>query len=450
VSSYSLNFKVGLFILAGIVALMFMSFKMGSLTGFSAEGEQRFHIYFNAISGISEKTPVSMAGVKIGTVGRLFLDKRKVKVTVFLDADTKIPVDSVATIQSAGLLGEKFINIRPGASDEFVPNDGVLENSLDAANLDEIMSKLSSALDDIKKFTQGMGTLFGEEEGVGAEKSPFGQIVDNAREASELLKLMLAENRKSLRMGLSNVKDFSGNLNELMVENRETFKDTLGNLKASTSKLDSIMFSVEKIAAKIEKGEGTFGRLVYEEEVYENINETLIGAQSFMGSAEKMQLAIGTRAEYQESLQKTKSYFSLSIRPKEDKYYLFEVSEDIRRDDLQIRNAMNSLLFTLLVNKRYGNLNMKAGLIESTGGLGLDYYAWSDSLRLSADIFSFSGYDINSKNPQLKLTGKYYLQKYIYAYFGADDLLNEYYKTYFGGVGIMVDESDFKFLLSII
>jgi len=446
----SLNLKVGLFILSGIAALLFMSFKMGSLTGFQQEGENRFHVYFNSISGISEKTNVSMAGVKIGSVGRIVLEKRRVKISIYLDSKRNIPVDSVATILSAGMLGESYINIRPGVSDEFVPNDGVLENSLDAASLDEIMSKLSSALDDIKKFTTGMGSLFGEEEGIGAEQSPFNQIVDNARAASDLLKVILAENRMSLREGLSNVRNFSGNLNELMVENRETFRDTLVNLKSSTSKLDGIMQNVERISAKVEKGEGTFGRLVNDEDVYENINETLIGAQNFMGSAEKMQLAIGTRAEYQDSLQKMKSYFSLSIRPKEDKYYLFEVSEDTRREDLQVRNAINSLLFTLLVNKRYGNIGMKAGLIESTGGLGLDYYAWSDSLRLSADIFSFSGYDKNSKNPQLKLTGKYYLQKYIYAYFGGDDLLNEYYKTYFGGLGIMVDEDDFKFLLSLI
>lgn len=65
-------------------------------------------------------------------------------------------------------------------------------------------------------------------------------------------------------------------------------------------------------------------------------------------------------------------------------------------------------------------------------------------------MFNLSGYDLNAENPQVKLIGRYYIQKYLYIYVGGDEMLNEYYRTYLAGIGLMVDEEDFKFLLSLL
>jgi phospholipid/cholesterol/gamma-HCH transport system substrate-binding protein len=443
----SANLKVGLFILSGFGALLYMSLMMGGFSFSGKEGRQTFYVYFNMVSGVSEKSQVKVSGVKVGEVGAITLEKRRVKLTLLLDRPVEIPVDSIASIQSAGLLGDMFVNIHPGEADTFLVNGDVLEKSVDPASIDEIMTKLSTVLSDVELFAEGMGDLFSTREG---EEGGVANIVANAETASELLLAILEENRENLREGFGNIKSLTGSMDDILGDNRYSFKSAMENLKTSAEKLDAVMDSLQVVSERIAGGEGTVGKLIQDESMYDNLNSTLKATQEFMGSTETLQLGIGARAEYQSQIEAVKSYFSIRIKPREDKFYLFELSEDTRRTDVEIRNTINTVLFTLIVNKRYGDWGFKAGLMESSGGIGLDYYAWRDSILISADLFNLSGYDINTTNPELKITGKYYIQKYIYLYAGGDELLNDYYKSYFGGIGLMVDEEDFKFFLSII
>ena len=470
----------------------------GTLPFFGDDGGNELIIVFNRVSGVSEKSHVKMAGVNIGKVRSIALEGRKAKVTIDLDRGVRIPVDSIASIRSSGLLGEKFIDINPGKSADYVASGSVLKNSIDPTDIDEMMSKLSSALDDVQIFTRTLSESFaGDDDGKGGLKTivdnliemttkvnkivsdnedSFNTIVNNAEEATRLLKEILAENRANIKAGIENVKnltenidevvaenrenlkggianfkDMTGNIDAVVQENRENFKVSMANLRKSSEKLDEIMASIKQISGKMERGEGTIGKLIQEDDVYDNINNTLGGAQGLIGRVNDIQIALGLRSERYIEYDATKSYFSIRVKPREDKYYLLEVSEDVRRNDLlTTRNTLNSLLYTFIIAKRYGDLTLKAGLIESSGGIGLDFHAWRDSIMLSAAMYNLGGYDLNAKNPQLKLTGQLYIQKYLFIYIGGDEMLNEYYRTFFAGIGLMANEDDFKFLLSLI
>jgi len=482
--SVSNDIKVGIFIIFGVAALLYMSVNVGNIPFISQKADEGFYIYFNTVTGIGKKTKVMMQGVKIGEVADVKLDHRKVKLTVLLDRPVNIPVDSVATIQGAGLLGDRHLNIQPGISDKFITKGDTLAYSVDPTNIDTIMSKLSSALDDVKKFSKGLSTLFDEHGIVGlfskggllGEGGKLTDIMDTIDEASGLIVAMLKENRENLKAGVGSVKDVSTHLDEILLENRgniregvknirnvtaklkdvigdnrDNFKDTLTNLKSGSAKLDTLMASLNRVMDKIETGQGTIGKLVQSDTVYDNLNSTLEGAQGFVSKVKGIQVSLGLRTEQQEALGKAKSYFSLKIKPREDKYYLFEIANDIRKQKpLGTRNTLNSILYTILFSKRYGNINLKAGLMESSGGVGLDYYLWRDSVRFTADMFNFSGYDNQSPNPQLKITGRYYIQKYIFFYMGGDELFNSYYRSFVAGFGVMADEDDFKFLLKLL
>ncbi len=481
--SFSNDVKVGLFIIFGFAALLYLSMNIGDIPFISKKAENSFYIYFNTVTGIGKKTNVLMQGVKIGEVGEVKLEKRKVRLTIFLDKPVNIPVDSIGTIQGAGLLGDRHLNIQPGMSDKFIGKGDTMAYSVDPTNIDTIMSKLSSALDDVKKFSKGLGALFDEggivglfgEGGLLGEGGKLTDIMDRIDEASGLIVAMLKENRENLKAGVGNVKNVSAHLDEILLENRgnikesvnnirnvtakledvigdnrENFKDTLANLKSGSAKLDTLMVSLNRVMDKVEKGEGTIGKLVQEDTVYDNLNRTLAGAQGFVAKVDRIRIGVGFRVEEQEALGESKSYFSLRIKPREDKFYLLEISEDIRRKDIQTRNTLNSLLYTILFNKRYGNINLKAGLMESTGGIGMDYYLWRDSARFTADLFNLGGYDIKSPNPELKISGRYYIQKYIFLYLGGDELFNDAYRSFFAGVGVMADEDDLKFLMQLL
>lgn len=508
--NWSNEVKVGLFIIGVLGVLFYLTFNIGGKRMFGTKGQMTFHVYFTSITGVTEKSEVRMAGVKIGEVKKIALDNYRAKVTIDLMGGYNIPDDSVAKVQGKGLLGEKFLEISPGVSPTFVPNGGVLKNSVSPANLEDIVAKLGGALDDIKSVTESLKDSLGSAEGkqglksiitnlaklsedlqsvVGGNKERLNSIILNVDKAAALIQSMLAENRENLRgtmesanktakslsdkapellahldeaaigirdmlaenrenvkLGISNIKDAGGNINQVVVDNRENFKLAMENLKTSSEKLDKIMDNVKQISGKLEKGEGTIGRLIQDEEVYTNLNQTLESTNSLAKKVEHLKIGLGARMERQTDAQRSKGYFSIRIKPREDKYYMIELSEDVRRP-LSVRNQLNAVLYTFYIAKRYGNITMKAGLIESSAGVGTDLHGWDDKLELSMEAYNFSGYDINSPNPQVKVTGKYYPQKYLYVYLGGDELFNSYYRTFFAGVGIMADEEDFKFFL---
>lgn len=508
--NWSNEVKVGLFIIGVLGVLFYLTFNVGGKRMFGTKGQQTFYVHFISITGVTEKSEVRMAGVKIGEVKKIALDNYRAKVTVDLTEACNIPDDSVAKVQGKGLLGEKFVEIVPGTSTTFVPNGGELKNSVSPANLEDIVGKLGGALDDIKSVTESLKDSLGTSEGkqglksiisnlsslsadlqsvVGGNKERLNSIILNVDKAASLLqgmlsenrgnlretmentsktmrsfeqktpellahldeaakgvRDMLAENRENVKLGISNIKEAGGNINQVVADNRDNFKVAMENLKNGSEKLDKIMENIKQISGKLEKGEGTIGRLIQEDEVYNNLNQTLESTNTLAKKVEHLKIGVGARMERETDAQRSKGYFSIRIKPREDKYYMIELSEDVRRP-LSVRNQLNAVLYTFYIAKRYGDITMKAGLLESSAGLAADLHGMDDKLELSMEAFNFSGYDINSPNPQVKITGKYYPQKYIYVYLGGDELFNSYYRTFFAGVGIMADEEDFKFFL---
>ncbi len=510
--NWSNEARLGVFIVAGLAMLFYLTFSIGGKKLFSMGGKRTMIVHFKTITGVTEKSDVRMAGVKIGEVRKIELDNYRAKVIVTLFGDYNIPDDSVATVQGKGLLGEKFIEIRPGLSGTYVASGGELLHSIPPSNIDDMVSKLSDALDDIKKVTNSLSESFGSEEGkqglkavisnlaalstdlnsiVGGNKEKLNAIIGNVDKATALLQSILSENRDGLRGtisnlsslsksfadkspqllehldqasaeirdmvkenrtnvkdGLSNFKEASGNFNGVLAENRDNFKTTMENLKKSSEKLDEVMANVKQVTAKLEKGEGTLGKLIQDDEVYNGLNETLEGTKGMTKQVGAMRVGIGARAENYTDWQKTKSYFSIRVKPREDKYYMIEISDDIRRNMTGPKNTLNSLLYSFYIAKRFGNVTLKGGLMESSGGLGVDLHGMDDKLMLSTDVFNFSGYDQFANSPQVKVTARYFPQKYLYVYIGGDELANKYYRTFFAGVGVMADEDDFKFFMA--
>ncbi len=142
----------------------------------------------------------------------------------------------------------------------------------------------------------------------------------------------------------------------------------------------------------------------------------------------------------------------MRLRPRENKYYLLEVTEDIRKEwkDGERHNTLESLLYTAQIARRFSDFVVRGGLTESSVGVGLEYYMLNDSLIAVTDVYNMKGYDNNAENPQLKVSLKWTSHNYLFAYFGGDELLNEYYRTFFLGGGILFDEDDLKMVIGLL
>jgi phospholipid/cholesterol/gamma-HCH transport system substrate-binding protein len=141
-SSSGRDFAVGLFVLAGLFAVAYLSFQVGGLTYNGPTGFGLVAI-FDDVGGLSSRSPVVISGVKVGQVTRIELDE-DLRARVFLDLDPRLelPVDTSAAVRTAGLLGDQFVALEPGAEDQLLRSGETLGYTESAVNLDKLIGKL--------------------------------------------------------------------------------------------------------------------------------------------------------------------------------------------------------------------------------------------------------------------------------------------------------------------
>ena len=136
------DFIVGLFVLAGLLAVAYLSVNLG---GLSYKGSRGFELIavFDDIGGLSERSPVKISGVKVGQVRSIHLDEDlRAQVSLDLDPLLELPIDSSAAIRTAGLLGDQFISLEPGAEDDLLGPGEPFSYTESALSLDKLVGRL--------------------------------------------------------------------------------------------------------------------------------------------------------------------------------------------------------------------------------------------------------------------------------------------------------------------
>ena len=136
----TLDLAVGVFVLLGIVALGWMSIKLGRL---DILGKQGYAVTadFPSTGGLKVGASVEIAGVDIGRVETITLADYQARVRMVIRDGVKIQQDSIASIKTKGLIGEKYIRISPGGSDRSIPPNGRIKEVEPPVDLEELLSK---------------------------------------------------------------------------------------------------------------------------------------------------------------------------------------------------------------------------------------------------------------------------------------------------------------------
>ncbi|OOZ37416.1 outer membrane lipid asymmetry maintenance protein MlaD [Solemya velesiana gill symbiont] len=144
VQNRSVELLVGVFMAAGLVALFFLAMQVGNLSA-STNGEGYLvTARFDNIGSLKEKAPVTMAGVRVGRVSAIGFDQATYEAVVTLSIDPKyvtIPDDTFAKIFTAGLLGEQYVGLDPGGSEEYLKHGDQLALTQSALVLEEIIGQ---------------------------------------------------------------------------------------------------------------------------------------------------------------------------------------------------------------------------------------------------------------------------------------------------------------------
>jgi len=135
-----LELVVGLFLIIGIGCLGWMSIKLARKEFFARNGYQVQATFSNG-SGLHRGTPVVIAGVEIGRVLSVGLEDYEAKVRLVIQQGVVLQSDTIASIKTRGLIGEKYIELAPGASDKPIQPGGVIRETQPAMDLEALIGK---------------------------------------------------------------------------------------------------------------------------------------------------------------------------------------------------------------------------------------------------------------------------------------------------------------------
>ncbi len=139
----TLDLWVGMFVVAGIGALVVLAMKVGNLSTYNVSESYQLQAYFSNIGGLKPKASIKSAGVLVGRVTEINLDTERyeAKVVMSIDRRYQFPKDTFANILTSGLLGEQYIGLAPGGDAEMLKGGEVIKKTQSAVVLEDLIGK---------------------------------------------------------------------------------------------------------------------------------------------------------------------------------------------------------------------------------------------------------------------------------------------------------------------
>jgi phospholipid/cholesterol/gamma-HCH transport system substrate-binding protein len=136
------DFYVGFFVIVTVICTGYLFLVVGEFSRFFKD-RYTIHGYFSSVSGLKTGASVDLAGVRVGNVSDIAIDPDHLvaKVTMEIDSQIEISEDSIASVRTAGIIGEKFIEILPGGSDFMLAEDAEIENTESALDIESLIKK---------------------------------------------------------------------------------------------------------------------------------------------------------------------------------------------------------------------------------------------------------------------------------------------------------------------
>lgn len=272
------EWKVGIFVFLGILALLYLTVQLAQ-EAFTPKDSYRIYAVFDSVSGLIRGAKVEMAGVPIGKVGEISLTPEgKAKVELLIYKKYKIQEDALAVVRTFGVLGDKYVELKPGYSSNYLAEGAMLAKTESAVDLDQILASIGPAVEGLKEV---LGTQEGKENlkilvaNIRDASESFKKIADKVEKGQGTLGKLIADDKlyKDFVALSQSLKNASQKL-EVLAQQIDKGEGTLGKLIKDESlyvTLKNTAANLEKVSKKLEKGEGTLGKLINDDEVYKDL-----------------------------------------------------------------------------------------------------------------------------------------------------------------------------------
>ena len=469
-------------------------------------GERGYEVWalFRDATGLVEKSRVQVAGLNIGEIAGRRLQGHEARVTVRLRPDAELWSNAVIYKKSASLLGEYYLEIDPGMPSTPDPLTGQtiknylikdcekvtgkpdcnqIKNVIEAVTPSDILVQVNETLPvlrdilwNVRKLTEGPVTdLVQEVRGdIARNSQALEKLLGNVdRVVSDVGSFTHGPPSDDLRESVRNLRDITAEVRSLVASgggsggsggsggdtaqkgggqgplrrDLDKLADSIDRLNKSLDNAEKFTGDVASITDRVNRGEGTVGRLLNDDAIAENVSDITEDAAGFVKSLTRLQTIVGVRTEYNILARAPRTYLTLKLMPRPDKYYLIEVIDDprgTRRYSHRFENVTggdvtkqgninvdswertSGFRFSFMFAKRVApwgdrfGVTGRVGIKESTGGVGLDFDFWHQRLTLNVDLFDFMA----ARLPRLKVWAAVEVLKHFWLLGGVDDLLN--------------------------
>ncbi len=447
----SVELKVGLLVLTVAGLVSYMSIQVSDDPSYVGKSQKAWFVLDDA-SGLVKNSAVKMAGIPVGSIRDIKLENGRARVEIVVKADLGLRTSARVEIKAAGILGDKHVEVIPGnPADSLLADGSEIKSVKDKGSLDSLFSQVGEIGNSLSSVAK---TLEASVKGDGQDKDILGRIVINIEKVTKDLAGITSENRQDISAIVKEVRGISKSLNDLINDTSDQgFKKTW---KRSLANIDQSLKNLNEITTKVNKGEGTIGKLLNDSTTVDEVNTALEGINGFLDSANKVQTGIEFHNDYLGSIGASKSYIGVKIQPGLDRHYEFGIVDDpagvaetIQTKTTQAsgvteisetKRYMNRTKMSFLYAKNFYDFSVKGGLIENSGGLAFDQYFLRKKMRFTAEAYEFSKLN-------LRVSLKYDVLKSIYVYGGLSDVLNNSGRnSAYVGAGLFLTNDDLKIL----
>lgn len=140
----NIEMMVGLFIVAGFFAFVYLALNLGEVSFLSSGKNYSIRAEFDNVAGVKKGAVVQIAGVAVGEVSKMWLGEDEVAILLLqISKDVSVPADSIASVKSQGIIGDKYIQLTLGGDEELIEDGGVISDTESSVDIESLISKFA-------------------------------------------------------------------------------------------------------------------------------------------------------------------------------------------------------------------------------------------------------------------------------------------------------------------
>ncbi|PIP94659.1 MAG: hypothetical protein COW00_09090 [Bdellovibrio sp. CG12_big_fil_rev_8_21_14_0_65_39_13] len=448
--------KVGLLALFTIATIVVMSLKITS----NQSGFGDYITYRTVIrdaSGIFPKTPIKVAGISAGRIKTIELANNNALITFEVLKKVEIPKDSKLRIKSVGFLGDKYLEIVIGKDTEILESMGLVLAE-EGAGIENLVKDVTEVMADVKVVIGSIkDTLVPKDREEPMKKilRDVEVLVANTKDATKTMKEIFQDNQGKIDNLIANLEKFSGDIAKQV--DKDEPESAMSDVKRILGNVDKMTEDLKNLVADVKAGKGTVGKLLVEDEIADRVEETLSGVQKLVGKVNdiRTELALFTGANTDYGAE---TDLSLKIFPSPERFYLLglttsEFGPEKEKQTTTITNGVTSTevrrerdkdtyRFNVQIGRKLQNWTFRGGLIESSGGLGVDYEKNQWGSRFSMEVFDYR----DNIGVNLRLSTEIQIWNVFYGKVALEDVLQKARSATISA-GLRFNDEDLKGLI---